>query len=91
MADAVLTLKMNPKTGERTLVINYESEPDALSFEHEDDHRTFVEQLLGQPLNTVADRLEVQRTPPHPLIINDLKVVSTSDETSELQAEPQES
>lgn len=67
MPEAVLTLKMNPKTGERTLVINYESDPDALSYEHEDDHRAFVETLLGRPLSEVADRLEVKRAPPHPL------------------------
>ena len=67
MADAVLTLKMNTQTGERTLIINYESDPDALSYEHEDDHRAFVESLLGQPLSAVADRLEVRRAPPHPL------------------------
>ena len=66
MADAVLTLKMNPHTGERTLTIHYESEPDALSYEHEDDHRAFVESLLGQPLSEVADRLVVKRAPPHP-------------------------
>lgn len=66
MADAVLTLKMNPHTGERTLTIHYESESDALAYEHEDDHRTFVESLLGQPLSEVADRLVVERAPPHP-------------------------
>ena len=67
MAEAVLTLKMNPKTGERILMINYESNPDALSYEHEDDHRAFVESILGQPLHQIADRLEVRRSPPHPL------------------------
>ena len=67
MAEAVLTLKMNARTGERTLIIHYESESDALSYEHEDDHRAFVESILGQPLDEVADRLEVKRAPPHPL------------------------
>ncbi len=68
MPEAVLTLRLNPKTGERTLSIHYESDPDAMSYEHEDDHRAFVEQLLGRPLTEVADKLEVQREPPHPLI-----------------------
>ena len=72
MADAVLTLKMNPKTGERTLIINYESSPDALSYEHEDEHRAFVESLLGHPLSEIADRVEVRRAPPHPLIQDSL-------------------
>ena len=34
MAEAVLTLKMNTRTGERTLIIHYESESDALAYEH---------------------------------------------------------
>ena len=67
MAEAVLTLRMNARTGERTLIIHYESESDALAYEHEDDHRSFVESILGQPLNEVADRLEVKRAPPPPL------------------------
>jgi len=82
MAEAVLTLKMNPRTGERTLVINYESDPDALSYEHEDDHRAFVESLLGQPLHQIADRLEVSRNPPHPLTLADTEV-DLSNETPE--------
>lgn len=68
MADAVLTLRMNPKTGEKTLVISYESESDMMPFEHEDDHRAFVERLLGQSIDGLADRMEIRRTPPHPLI-----------------------
>ena len=71
MADAILTLRLNPNTGERTLVISYESAPDVMSFEHEDDHRDFVERLLGHPLEAIADRIEIKRTPPHPLIIAD--------------------
>ena len=68
MPEAVLTLRLNPSTGERTLIINYESDSDAMPFEHEDEHRAFVEQLLGRPLETVADRLEINRSPPHPLM-----------------------
>lgn len=68
MPEAVLTLRLNPNTGERTLIINYESDTDAMPFEHEDEHRAFVEQLLGRPLDQVADRIEIKRSPPHPLI-----------------------
>lgn len=71
MAEAVLSLKLNPKTGERTLIINYESEADILPFEHEDDHRAFVEKLLGHPLQDIADSLEIRRSPPHPLMTQD--------------------
>ena len=68
MPEAVLTLRLNPKTGERVLIINYESDADAMPFEHEDEHRSFVEQLLGKSLDQVADRLEIKRSPPHPLM-----------------------
>ena len=71
MPEAVLSLKLNPKTGERTLIINYESDADSLPFEHEDDHRAFVEKLLGHPLQDIADSLEIRRSPPHPLITQD--------------------
>ena len=48
MPEAVLTLRLNPHTGERTLVINYESDADAMPFEHEDEHRSFVEQHCSE-------------------------------------------
>ena len=68
MAEAVLTLKLNPETGEKTLVISYESAPDMMAFEHEDEHRAFIERLLGHPVEHLADQIEVKRAPPHPLI-----------------------
>ena len=71
MPEAVLSLKLNPKTGERILIINYESDLDALPFEHEDDHRAFVERLLGHPLQDIADHLEIKRSPPHPIMVQD--------------------
>ena len=92
MPDAVLTLKINPQTGERTLTINYESDPDALSFEHEDDHRAFVEGLLGQPLSAVADRLELKREAPHELIASSALTQSAplgAESTREGEATPE--
>lgn len=77
MPEAVLSLKLNPNTGERTLVINYESDADALPFEHEDDHRAFVEKLLGHSLDEIADRLEINRSPPHSLIIQERRQAMT--------------
>ena len=89
MPDAVLTLKIDPNTGERTLTINYESDPDALSFEHEDEHRAFVEDLLGQPLSAVADRLEVKREPPHQLIVEALDAEDQARDEDEATPERQ--
>ena len=48
MSDVTIRLVSNPKTGKRDIYIDYESEDDALPFEHEEDHRGVVEQLLGQ-------------------------------------------
>ena len=92
MPEAVLTLKLNPTTGERTLIINYESDPDAMSYEHEDDHRAFVEAILGKPLHEVADHIEVKRSPPHPLITDSQQTSSENQEESKPQeaSKPQE-
>ncbi len=60
-AEVTLTLRRDPQTGRRTLVIHFESEQDALPWEHERDHRAFVEALLGVPLAEVADEVEVVR------------------------------
>lgn len=48
MADVTIRLVSNPKTGKRDIYIDYESEDDALPFEHEQDHQDVVEQLLGE-------------------------------------------
>ncbi|MCA9527618.1 MAG: hypothetical protein KC549_15125 [Myxococcales bacterium] len=61
MAEVTLKLRHDPRTGERVLVIHYESEDDALPHEHERDHRAWVESLLGVPLGTLADSVEVER------------------------------
>lgn len=47
MADLTIRLVSNPKTGKRDIYIDYESEDDALPYEHEQDHHHIVEQLLG--------------------------------------------
>ncbi|MCA9719190.1 MAG: hypothetical protein KC468_31265 [Myxococcales bacterium] len=56
------------KTGERELIIGYESEGDALPFEHEREHRELVEALLGRPLDDLPEGASVVReevaTPP---------------------------
>jgi hypothetical protein len=49
-----LRLRHNPKTGKRDLLVEYESEDDALAHEHERDHRRFVEQLLGRSIDDLG-------------------------------------
>ncbi len=61
MAEVTLSLRHDAKTGRRQLVIHFESEEDALPHEHEQDHRAFVEALLGVPVDDLADEIVVER------------------------------
>jgi hypothetical protein len=67
MAEVTIRLRHNARTGERELVIHYESESDALPHEHERDHRAWAEALLGRPLGELVggaiDRVIVERAP----------------------------
>lgn len=61
MAEVTIRLRHNPRTGERVLVIHYESEADALPHEHERDHRALAERLIGRPLAELGvDRVLVE-------------------------------
>ena len=61
MAEITIKLRHNPKTGERELIIGYESEADALPFEHERDHREMIEALIGRPLADLPEGASVKR------------------------------
>ena len=61
MAEVTIRLRHNPRTGEREVVIHYESESDALPHEHERDHRALAEALLGQPLGDDIENVRVER------------------------------
>jgi len=61
MAEVTIRLRHNPRTGEREVVIHYESDSDALPHEHERDHRALAEALLGQPLGELLGGVEVDR------------------------------
>lgn len=41
-------LKYNIETGKKDIVIEYDSEDDALPYEHEKRHRRLVEELVGK-------------------------------------------
>lgn len=67
MAEVTIRLRHNSKTGEREVIIHFESEDDALPHEHERDHRALAEELLGRPLDEIigaasVDRVIVRRT-----------------------------
>ena len=61
MAEVTIRLRHNPRTGEREVVIHYESDSDLLPHEHERDHRALAEALLGQPLGQLLGGVEVDR------------------------------
>ena len=48
MAELVLELKVDPESGERVLVVHYESDEDALAMEHERDHRRLFEAIVPE-------------------------------------------
>ncbi|MCP3062349.1 hypothetical protein LXT21_26515 [Myxococcus sp. K38C18041901] len=47
MASLILRLLVNPQTGRKDVVIQYESDSDALPMEHEEEHRRLVDQLVA--------------------------------------------
>ena len=44
MASLTLRLRVDPATGKKDVIIDYESDADALPMEHEEEHRRLVEQ-----------------------------------------------
>ncbi len=58
MAELILRLKRDPETGLQELIIDYESDPDALSHEHEREHRAWVRRLIA---SGEAERLGQKR------------------------------
>jgi hypothetical protein len=50
VAELLIILKRDPKTGKQNIVVKLESEPDALPIEHEQLHKKIVEKLVGKGL-----------------------------------------
>lgn len=48
MAEIIVRLKYNKDTGKKDILIDYESDSDALRWEHERKHKEIVKQLLGE-------------------------------------------
>jgi hypothetical protein len=63
MADINIRFRMNLKTGERELIIDYEKDDDAMRHEHEKRHREIVEQLVGKGILSAeeAEGIKVER------------------------------
>ena len=46
MADLILRLRVDPKTGKREIVIDYTSDSDALPVEHEEAHQALANKVV---------------------------------------------
>jgi hypothetical protein len=47
MAELTLRLVVDPATGKKDIVVSFTSDDDALPMEHEEEHRRWVEAVLG--------------------------------------------
>ena len=61
MPDITIRFRFNPNTGQKQMVVHYESDEDMLPHEHERDHRALVEGLIGRPLED-DEEVVVERT-----------------------------
>ena len=50
MAEMLIVLRRDPRTGKQNIVVKLDSDPDALPVEHEQMHRQLVEKLIGKGL-----------------------------------------
>ncbi len=84
MAEVTIRLRCDPTTGKKDIVIALRSDPDALPQEHEQLHRSIVEQVLGKGILTPDEigRIVVEReTAAQP------SIPSASNEEPDRQAE----
>ena len=50
MAEMIIMLRRDPRTGKQNIIIKLNSDADALPHEHEQMHRRLVEKLVGKGL-----------------------------------------
>jgi hypothetical protein len=62
VAEIQIRFRMNLKTGKKDILIDYESDEDAMRHEHERDHKRIVQQLIGQGLIAEEEVGDVQVT-----------------------------
>jgi hypothetical protein len=68
LGDITIRFRMNVETGKKDIVVEYDSDDDALPHEHERRHKEIVEQLLGKGilLPGEAGEVKVERVKPAP-------------------------
>jgi hypothetical protein len=47
MASLVITLRVDPTTGKKDILVDYTSDADALPMEHEEEHRKIIAKLIA--------------------------------------------
>lgn len=68
MAELNIRLQIDPETGKKNLIIEYESDSDMLPMEHEEEHRRLVNELVeggvikAEELGTVSVKRESAET-----------------------------
>ena len=67
MAELTIRLRRDPETGKHDILIDLESDADALPHEHEQAHRELVEKLIGKGnVGKVIVEREVEKAPAVP-------------------------
>lgn len=61
MSRTKITMKFNKKTGQSEIIVDFESERDALRHEHEKKHRQRVKEIVGD--DAEIERLSGQPAP----------------------------
>ena len=66
MASLTLSLRIDPATGKKDILIKYESDADALPSEHEEEHRRLVDKLIagGALMASEVGRILIERETP---------------------------
>jgi hypothetical protein len=73
MAQMIISLRCDPVTGKKDIVIKLHSDPDALPQEHEQQHRALVDKLIeggvlkaAEVGKVVVERQEEEKAPATP-------------------------
>lgn len=67
MAELTIRLRKDPETGKHDIIIDLDSDADALPHEHEQMHREAVEKIIGKEnVGKVVMERESEKTPAAP-------------------------
>jgi hypothetical protein len=70
MAELNIRLLIDPQTGKKNIIVEYESDSDALPLEHEDEHRILLDKLIeggvikAEEIGKIELRREVDKRVP---------------------------